>query len=302
MKTFNVSDSIHQQAIPHSDQDVTENCQWQSGQQTPRTFCLINQKGGVGKSSSCFHLAGAYVSLGLRVLVIDTDPQGSISQGFFGSETVEQLPAEVTVAALFDDRWSFRDWNALIHETRFDRIHLCPANQRLAEFNTPCPEELGPIQYSLREFVEEQAGYDIVLIDCPPNLYRCTWTAMIAADWVIIPVTPEDFGTQGLRAVHQAVENAGVLNRNLRRLGHLVTRSDGRLLIHKYYERRLRKLHGELVLDNFMPELSAFKVAVAHRTPVQFHSPKSRAARLTRSLCREILDRTDVKTQRRRAA
>ena len=230
-----------------------------------KTFCLINQKGGVGKSSSCFHLAGAYASLGLRVLVIDTDPQGSISQGFFGSETVEQLSAEATVAALFGDHWSFRDWNALIRETQFDGIHVTPANQSLAEFNTPCPEETGPVQYALREFIEEQSAYEIVLIDCPPNLYRCTWTAMIAADWVIIPVTPEDFGTQGLRAVHQAVENAQLLNQDLRRLGHLVTRSDGRLLVHRYYERRLRKLYGDLVLDNFMPELSAFKVAVADR-------------------------------------
>ena len=236
------------------------------------------------------------------MLVIDTDPQGSISQGFFGSEAVEQLPAQVTVASLFGDRWSLCDWNALIHETPFNGIHVCPANQRLAEFNTPRPEESGPIQYALREFIEKQAGYDIVLIDCPPNLYRCTWTAMIAADWVIIPVTPEDFGTQGLRAVHQAVENARVLNPDLRRLGHLVTRSDGRLLVHKYYERRLRKLYGDLVLDNFMPELSAFKIAVANRTPVQFYSPKSRAARLTQSLCREILDRADVLTQRRQAA
>ena len=267
-----------------------------------KTYCLINQKGGVGKSSSCFHLAGAYAALGLRVLVIDTDPQGSISQGFFGSATVEQLPAEATVAALFGDHWAFCDWNGLIRQTQFDGIHVCPANQNLAEFNTPRPEESGPIQYALREFLEQQSAYDIVLIDCPPNLYRCTWTAMIAADWVIIPVTPEDFGTQGLRAVHQAVENARLLNQDLRRLGHLVTRSDGRLLVHKYYERRLRKLYANLVLDNFMPELSAFKVAVANRTPVQFYSPRSRAARLTQNLCREILDRTDGLTPRRQAA
>ena len=125
---------------------------------------------------------------------------------------------------------------------------------------------------------------------------------MIAADWVIIPVTPEDFGTQGLRAVHQAVDNAKMLNQDLQRLGHLVTRSDGRLLIHKFYERRLRTLYGDLVLEHFMPELSAFKVAVANRTPVQLHSPRSRAARLTQNLSREILDRTDVKTHGRRAA
>ena len=299
--------SIESDSNPQSNRAVTQNCHWQFTYERPssvrtQTFCLVNQKGGVGKSSACFHLAGAYASQGFRVLVIDTDPQGSISQGFFGSEAVEQLPAEVTVATLFEEQWSFCDWKALVHTTRFDHIHVCPANQHLADFNTPRPEESGPSQYALREFVEDQSAYDIVLIDCPPNLYRCTWSAMIAADWVIIPVTPEDFGTQGLRAVHQAVENAQLLNPNLQRLGHLVTRSDGRLLIHKFYERRLRRLYGDLVLDNFMPELSAFKVAVAHRTPVELHRRRSRAARLTQNLCREILDRTDGLTQRRRAA
>ena len=81
----------------------------------------------------------------------------------------------------------------------------------------------------------------------------------------------------------------------------LVTRSDGRLLVHKHYERRLRKLYGDLVLDNFLPELSAFKLAAANRSPVQYHRQASRAARLTQNLSREILDRTDS-TKRWRAA
>ena len=261
-----------------------------------RTFCLINQKGGVGKTSSVFHLAGAFAAGGLRVLVLDVDPQGSVSQGFFGSAAVEELTAGQTIAALFDETWGFCDWSELIHPTGFDRIDICPASQCLARFNTPCPEEIGMCQYAIREFLEVQFDYDVVLIDCPPNLYRCTWTAMIAADWVIIPVTPEDFGTQGLRAVHQAIEHAQTLNPQLRRLGHLVTRSDGRLLVHKFYESRLRKRHGDDVLNSLLPELSAFKVAVADRTPAEFHNPRSRAARLTRALSREILDRTNVKT------
>ena len=236
------------------------------------------------------------------MLVIDADPQGSVSQGFFGSTVVEELAPEITAASLFDESWGFGDFSELIHPTKFDRIHICPANQNLAQYNTPCPEESGMSQFTMRDFIEDQVDFDIVLIDCPPNLYRCSWTAMIASDWVVIPVNPEDFGTQGLRAVHQAVENARVLNPHLRRLGHLVTRSDGRLLVHKAYERRLRKSYGKLVLDNLLPELSAFKLAVSDRTPVEFHDTRSRAARLTRNLCREILDRTDVRNSKRRVA
>ncbi len=67
------------------------------------TICFINQKGGCGKSSSCFHLAGHFATRGLRVLVIDADPQGSLSQGFFGSAAVEQLPARETPAAVFTE-------------------------------------------------------------------------------------------------------------------------------------------------------------------------------------------------------
>jgi chromosome partitioning protein len=267
-----------------------------------KAFCFINQKGGVGKSSSCFHLAGAFAGSGYRILVIDVDPQGSISQGFFGSEAVENFSSDVTVSALFEERWSFCDWSRLIHSTRFDRIDVCPANQNLAQYNMPSPEETGLSQFALREFVQDQTGYDIVLIDCPPNLYRCCWSAMIASNWAIIPVTPEDFGTQGLRAVHQAVENARTLNPGLEELGHLVTRSDGRLLVHRFYERSLRKRFGPLVFQTLMPELSAFKVAVAERKPVEFHDPRCRAARLTRNLSREILDRTDVRNSTRRAA
>ena len=70
----------------------------------PITICLINQKGGCGKSSTCFHLAGHFAQTGQRVLLIDADPQGSLSQGFFGSSFVECLEPQETLAALFQDQ------------------------------------------------------------------------------------------------------------------------------------------------------------------------------------------------------
>lgn len=267
-----------------------------------RVFCVMNQKGGVGKTSCCFHLAGGFAAIGLKVLAIDVDPQGSLSQGFLGSSTVEGLAADETVAALFEESWGFADWKRLIYRTQFECIDLCPANQTLANFNSPQPEEFGLSQYSLREFVSEQDAYDIVLIDCPPNLFRCSWSAMIASRWIIIPVTPEDFGTQGLRAVHQAIDHARLLNTELQRLGHLVTRCDSRLIVHKVYEQKLRDHYAGDVLINRMPELVAFKLAVAERTPAALNGPRSRAADLTETLCREILDRSDDRNAGQRVA
>ncbi|MCC7334647.1 MAG: ParA family protein [Pirellulaceae bacterium] len=262
----------------------------------PITICMINQKGGCGKSSTCFHLAGAMVEAGKRVLLMDLDPQGSLSQGFFGSTAVENVEAINTTARLFHDNAFFTTVDQLVVGTRFENISMVIANQHLARFNTPEPEETGMLQFAVREFLREAIEFDIVLIDCPPNLYRCSWTALVAADFVVIPVPPEDFGTQGLRAVHQTIEQARKLNPNLRRLGHLITRSDRRLLIHRAYEQRVREIYRGNVLETVVPEASAFKVSLAGRSPVEFDMPGSLAAKLTRQLSREILDRINEKT------
>jgi chromosome partitioning protein len=125
---------------------------------------------------------------------------------------------------------------------------------------------------------------------------------MAASDFVVIPVPPEDFGTQGLRIVHQAIENVRALNPTLRRLGHLITRYDARLLVHQSYHEKLRKLYPELVLTTVIPEASAFKVALACRKPVGFYGPRTPAARLTDALARELFERIAAKNSRQQVA
>lgn len=271
------------------------------------TLCLINQKGGCGKSSSCFHLAGAFAERGLRVLLIDADPQGSLSQGFLGSAEVESLPMEQTLAAIFEDSCYFMDRRALVTPTGVAGIDIVPTNQHLAAHNVPTPEVTGSQQFVISDLVDGLQDYDIVLIDCPPNLYLCSWNAMIAASHVLIPVPPEDFGTQGLRAVHQSVEQARQLNPDLRRLGHLISRYDGRLLVHRSYVKQLREVYTGMVLSTIIPELSAFKVALTCRLPVTHHAPKSQASAAVRKLIAEILDQIEHKKynpdkQRRKVA
>ncbi|MCA9064168.1 MAG: ParA family protein [Planctomycetaceae bacterium] len=262
-------------------------------------ICLINQKGGCGKSSACLHLSGAFASFGLSVLLIDADPQGSLSQAFFGSDVSERLPASETLTALFDESCFFLDPSEIIRPTAVENISLVPANHLLAKYNAPEPEEGGIVQFVLREFLNSQTAFDIVLIDCPPNLYQCSWNAMIAANYVLIPVPPEDFGTQGLPSVHQAIENARKLNPSLRRLGHFISRLDKRLLVHRTYEARLRTLYPELVLTTTIPEVSAYKVAVSCHQPVETLSSKSAAAKAMRDLAAEILARIEGRNKLR---
>lgn len=260
------------------------------------TICFINQKGGCGKSSTCFHLGGQFAADGYRVLLVDADPQGSLSQGFLGSEYVEYLDSDETLAACFSDRGLYVSLEQLVQPTGVPGLDIICANQSLASFNAPCPETTGLQQFTLGSLLGD-VEHDLILIDCPPNLYQCSWNAMLAADFVVIPIPPEDFGTQGLRAVHQAIDEAQRLNPRLRLLGHLVTRFDRRLIVHQQYQRKLRDLYGGSVFQTVIPEASAFKVALACRKPVAQFSPRSPASRLTSQLSREILDRIAEPTQ-----
>src|SRR5438445_10225612 len=132
------------------------------------TICFINQKGGCGKSSSCFHLAGHFANRGLRVLAIDADPQGSLSQGFFGSAAIETLPPRETLAAVFAED-EMPAPGLLVTPTQSERVSVIRANAQLAKHNVPAPENTGMKQFALATFLETIPGFDLILIDCPPN-------------------------------------------------------------------------------------------------------------------------------------
>jgi chromosome partitioning protein len=157
-------------------------------------------------------------------------------------------------------------------------------------------------QFALASFLESVTGFDLVLIDCPPNLYQCSWNALLASRFVVIPVPPEDFATQGLRAIHQAIEHARLVNTSLQLFGHLVIRADRRLLIHRSYEQHLRRLFGAAVFDTVIPEASSFKVALSCRRPVVVHHPNSQGAKSVRLLADEIMDRIAEADAKRRIA
>jgi chromosome partitioning protein len=269
---------------------------------TATTVCFINQKGGCGKSSCCFHLGGQLAAAGRRVLLVDADPQGSLSQGFFGPACVEVMPMHDTLAACFAAEGPPPTRQDLIQPTRFDGLDLICANQMLAQYNRPSPEQSGLAQFVVQQLLSDLPIHDFVLIDCPPNLYQCSWNALLAADFVVIPVPPEDFGTQGLRAVHQAIDHARQLNPKLQLLGHLVTRIDGRLVVHQAYEQRLRMLYGLTVFTTVIQEVVAFKLALAQRTPVTLACPGTKAAQAIEALAAEVTQRISNPSQLRHVA
>ena len=263
---------------------------------------VINQKGGCAKSSTCFHTAGYFAKNGQRVLLIDADPQGSLSQAFFGSATIEALPSEQTLAAIFDDSSIVASLSELTLATPVDGIEILPANLHLAKFNIPEPTRTGMNQFALSTLLEADNGHDIVLIDCPPNLYQCSWNALVASDFVAVPMIADDFGVQGLRAVQEVISLAQELNPKLSLLGQFLTKFDRRVGIHREFESVLRRVYGEQIFNTVIQEASAFKLAVAAKMPVTHYSSWSRATRQTKDLALEMIERMEQQSATRKVA
>jgi chromosome partitioning protein len=256
---------------------------------------LLNQKGGVGKSSTCHHLAGTLAKRGRSVLLLDDDPQASLTQGFFGPEATRAIKRGESMAALYNaDTMPISE--LLIRPTAFDGISIVPGSVHLTRANMTPPEQWAATERGIADFLAEvRDGFDLILIDCPPNLHLCSWAALIGSDAVIVPLQSEDYGAQGLGPVQESI--AAVRERrnpDLALLGFLLTMFDKRLGIHVAYETHLRALYGAAVFAAPVPLAKDFKEAVAARQPVSHYKPRSAAAKAMGVIADELLERIEA--------
>ena len=204
---------------------------------------MLNQKGGVGKTSCTHHLAGTLAQMGRRVLLIDNDPQSSLTQGLWGPVAARQVDPAATVAAHLRRRLAL---SRADHppDAASPASTSCPARERSTSHNVPDPHLADPeLQACLRELPRRRRDrYDLVMIDCPPNLHLCSWAALVACDHLIVPLQPEDYGAQGIVDVQESVARviAGP-NPTLHLLGYLITMINARKTIHRLYEEMLRE-------------------------------------------------------------
>lgn len=235
-----------------------------------------NQKGGVGKTTTCFHLGGALAKAGLRVLLIDTDPQASLSNGFLGVREARALDRITTTWAIAAGKDPSP--RSLIRQTDYEGLDLVPGSRDCKRYNTSDPlKESIDTRCRLRDFVGDVGGYDVVLIDGPPNLQLFAWQSFAAATHLLVPTQPEDFGAQGLSEVIDAAaavrERPGEEgNQNLRWLGVLLNMVDLRSKAHADYMAAMREGYPAAMLDSFVTRRDAVHVAITNRTPLAFYS------------------------------
>jgi chromosome partitioning protein len=247
-------------------------------------------KGGVGKTTLVHMLAGAFSLAGKKVLVLDNDPQASLSSGIFGAGAVEQMDPAVTMAAIYAGLDPLPE--RVIRPTNIPGVDIIPGSMAAAEFNTPHPFNApAETQALLRDFLREARGdYEVILVDNPPNLSAATWGALIASDYCILPVIPEDYGTASLSPVLESIRLvASGPNPSIVNLGMVLTMVQPRLSVHIVFEEALREHHGDGVFEARIPMASDIKEAIFHHKPVTHHKPRGTSAKAIKALADEII-------------
>jgi chromosome partitioning protein len=262
------------------------------------SITLLNQKGGVGKTSTCHHLAGTLAAGGKRILLVDNDPQASLTQGLFGPKATRDLDPAGTIAAAYS---GLAVPEQVIRPTEIAGIELVPGSRHAMKFNNAEPWAADrDLQIGIREIVESvRDRYDLILIDCPPNLHLASWAALIASDFVIVPLQPEDYGSQGIIDVQESVDLVAELaNPGLSILGYLITMAQPRRAIHKMYEETLRAQYGGDVFATRIPHAAEFPEAIAYRKPIAQYKPRGAAAKAIKALAEEFLARVEARRGR----
>jgi chromosome partitioning protein len=251
------------------------------GTQLARVIAFANQKGGVAKTTSTLNLAVALREQGLRVLVVDLDPQGNLtmSQGL-NPDSIERSMFDVLVHRL--------PISEVIHQREVD---LAVSSIDLAGAELALSSQIGRERALEKSLAPVKGGYDYVLIDTPPSLGLLTINALVASDGVIVPVQCEYLSLRGLVQLENTLsmirEN---LNPHVRIIGILPTMFDGRTLHSKEAVEILTENFGPLVFNTRIRKTVRYAEAPVKGSSVLKYDPRWPAADAYRDLAKEVLN------------
>jgi chromosome partitioning protein len=243
---------------------------------------VVQQKGGVAKTTSVANIGAAFALRQNRVLVVDCDPQGSLTLAL-GHDS---LAIERTIGDAMLDGGDIP-----IVETAVENLHLCPSARHLADVEYLLAPKVGREKFLART-LERASGYDFILLDSPPSLGLLTINGMTSAHALLVPVTPTILGTAGLRDLLATVEEVkSGIKPDLHVLGAFITFADRRSVAGARAEDEIREDLGEIVFAQTISRRIAHEYATQAGTPIIAAEPKSIAALEYAALAEEILHR-----------
>lgn len=252
----------------------------------PRIIAIANQKGGVGKTTTTINLGAALAKLGVKVLVVDLDPQGNASTGL----GIEVDDREYTTYELLLDDVSLAE---VIKPTANAGLFIVPATVDLssADVELVSNEKRSFLLHdALRQYAMDDLAFDYVLIDCPPSLNLLTVNAMVAAHSVLVPLQSEFFALEGLSQLMLTIrEVRQTANEALRIEGVVLTMYDIRNNLSQQVEADARENLGELVFSTVIPRNVRLSEAPSFAQSVLDYDPESKGARAYLDLAKELL-------------
>lgn len=254
-----------------------------------KIISFSNQKGGVGKTTTCVNIAAYAANAGKKVLLVDLDPQGNATTGLgFSKSALKKSVYNVLI-----DGDEVKD-NVL--PTELEHLSILPANIDLAGAEVELVYKKNREKVLKTALDKVKANYDYILIDCPPSLGLITINALAAADSVIIPIQSEYYALEGLSQLMNTISLVRQhLNKNLKVEGVVLTMYDGRSLISKQIAAEIKKFFTKKLYEIVIPRNIRLSEAPSHGKPILLHDPKCMGARAYAALTEEFLQKTEGK-------
>ena len=248
-----------------------------------------NQKGGVGKTTTCVNMAAYLAQAGKKVLLVVLDPQGNATTGLGFSKGA--LKKSVYNVIIEDE--AVKD-NVL--ETELEGLFLLPANIDLAGAEVDLVYKKNRDKVLRAALTPVKDAFDYILIDCPPSLGLLTINALTAADSAIIPIQSEYYALEGLSQLMNTISLVRQhLNKSLKVEGVVLTMYDGRSLISKQIAAETKKYFSKKLYEIVIPRNIRLSEAPSHGKPILLHDPKCMGARAYAALTEEFLKKTEGK-------
>ncbi|MFP3012868.1 MAG: ParA family protein [Rickettsia sp.] len=250
-----------------------------------RVIAIVNQKGGVAKTTTTVNLATAFAAVNKKILVIDLDPQGNSSTGF----GISQQQRKNTIYQVLTNLIKLKD---AIISTDIPNLEIITSNTNLSAAELDLTK-LKDREYILMKLLEEiKILYDYIIIDCPPSLNLLTVNALVASDEVLIPMQCDFYSLEGLSHLLKTIEIVEKkLNPKIKIAGILFTMYDKRNRLTEQVEDDVRKCLGELVFKTVIPRNIKLSEAPSYGKPAIIYDYKCSGAVAYIELTKEILER-----------